>query len=113
MPNIPQPVLQTGLDPSGYTSEAILAELTEILVEVIGTDFLLTSNVNMETSFNKDIALESIQFVLLAEELRTHYGDDVDFVGWLAGMDLDAIVALRVGQLVEFILGSLVGTRHG
>ena len=91
------------------TAEEVLVELTEILVAVVGADFLLASDIGMDTSFNKDICLESIQFVLLAEELRTRYGDEVDFVAWLANMDLDAIIALRVGQLVDFIVTSVRG----
>lgn len=90
------------------TAEEVLAELTQILVKVIGADFLLETDVGMETSFNTDLCLESIQFVILAEEVRARYGD-VDLVAWLAGMDLDAIIALRVGDLVELIVASVKG----
>jgi len=101
------------LDPSiAGTTEGVLAELTDILVSVVGANFLLAADVNMDTSFNMDIGLESIQFVLLAEELRSHYGDNVDFVAWLADMDLDAIIALKVGQLVDFIVNSVNGANH-
>ncbi len=78
-----------------------------MLVKVIGTDFLAEEDVGMQSSFSEDLCLESIQFVILAEELRAHYGEKVDFVAWLAGMDLDTIIALRVGSLVELIVDSI------
>jgi hypothetical protein len=30
----------------------------------------------------------------------------VDFVGWMASMELDEIIALTVGDLVDFVAGS-------
>jgi acyl carrier protein len=58
----------------------------------------------MDTSFAKDLELESIEFVALAERIRAEYGSSVNLAGWVAGMDLEQILALRVGQLVEFIV---------
>lgn len=107
----PSPTTDRGI--SALTPEEVLAELSLLLVLVIGDEFLLAADVGMDTTFTDDLCLESIQFVLLAEELRDRYGDDVDFVGWLAGMDLDGIIALRVGQLVELIVGSVNGAQDG
>ena len=46
----------------------------------------------------------------LAEKLQKQYGQAVDFAGWLAGMELDAILALRAGDLVAgFIVARLGG----
>ena len=59
---------------------------------------------DLETSFNQDLELESIEFVALAEKLQQAYGASIDFSGWISGMDLDAIIGLRVGQVVEFIV---------
>lgn len=85
------------------TQEAVLAELERILVEVIGDDLLLDGPLTMATSFDEDLQLESIEFVALSEKLLETYGEQVDFVSWLAEMELDEIVALTVGQLVEFV----------
>jgi acyl carrier protein len=43
--------------------------------------------------------------VALSERLMARYGNDVDFVGWMAGMELDEIIALTVGDLVVFVVG--------
>jgi len=58
----------------------------------------------MTSSFNRDLELESIEFVALAEKLQQHYGAKVDFVAWISTKELDQIIALTVGELVEFIL---------
>ena len=91
--------------PTGVvTQEAVLAELEAILLDVIGEDLLLDGPLTMETSFDQDLQLESIEFVALSEKLLETYGDQVDFVGWLAEMELDEIIALTVGQLVDFVV---------
>lgn len=91
------------------TAESVLAELEEILTEVVGDDLLLDGPLTLDTSFDQDLQLESIEFVALAEELLERYGERVDFVAWMAGMELDDIVALTVGQLVDFVVTSLAG----
>jgi acyl carrier protein len=89
--------------PETVTPESVLAQLEEMLVEVIGDDLLLDGPLTMETSFDQDLQLESIEFVALSEKLLETYGEQVDFVGWLAEMELDDIIALTVGQLVGFV----------
>lgn len=89
--------------PETVTPESVLAQLEEMLVEVIGDDLLLDGPLTMETSFDQDLQLESIEFVALSEKLLETYGEQVDFVGWLAEMELDDIIALTVGQLVDFV----------
>ena len=74
------------------TEDTILDEVVAILVEVIGEDFLLDTEVTSETSFNDDLAVESIEFVALAERLRERYGDRVDFVAFVGRMELEEIV---------------------
>jgi len=85
------------------TEQSVLADLERILVDVIGEDLLLDGPLTMETSFDEDLQLESIEFVALSEKLLETYGEQVDFVSWLAEMELDEIIALTVGQLVAFV----------
>ena len=81
----------------------ILATVERLLVDVAGDELLVAGPIGMATSFNKDLELESIEFVALAEKLQEHYGTRVDFVGWISKKELDQIIALTVGELVEFI----------
>jgi acyl carrier protein len=84
--------------------EDVLIGVAAMIREVIGDDWSDDVAIASETSFAKDLELESIEFVALAEKLRGLYGDEVDFAGWLGGMELDQILSLRVGQLVDFIV---------
>ncbi|MEU3727074.1 acyl carrier protein [Streptomyces sp. NPDC031705] len=81
----------------------ILTEITGMLVEIVGDDHLLADEVTMKTTFNEDLALESIEFVALAEALHHRYGAGVDLMGFLAEKDMDAILAMSVGELVTHI----------
>ena len=81
----------------------ILRTVEKLVVEIAGDEILLAGPLTMETKFNSDLELESIEFVALAEKLQLHYGNKVDFVGWISQKELDQIIALTVGELVEFI----------
>ena len=86
----------------------VLDEVVTMLVEVVGEDFLLDVEVGPETTFNEDLALESIEFVALAEKLQDRYGAKVDFAAFLAGMDLDQVMRMTVGDLVGHIESRLL-----
>jgi acyl carrier protein len=85
------------------TRDDILHVVEKLIVEVAGDEIVALNPIAMTTSFNKDLELESIEFVALAEKLQQHYGARVDFVGWISTKELDQIIALTVGDLVEFI----------
>jgi acyl carrier protein len=84
--------------------DEVLATVEKLIVEVAGEEVTLLAPITMASSFNRDLELESIEFVALAEKLQQHYGAKVDFVGWISTKELDQIIALTVGELVEFIL---------
>jgi acyl carrier protein len=86
--------------------EELLAAIAGMIREVIDEDWVQDAPIGMETSFEADLELESIELVALGERLREHYGDDFDLAGWLSSMELDEIIALRVGDLVEFMAAS-------
>jgi acyl carrier protein len=84
-------------------NEEILQTVEQLIVEVAGDEVALAGPITMTTSFSADLELESIEFVALAEKLQQHYGQRVDFVGWISKKELDQIINLTVGELVEFI----------
>jgi acyl carrier protein len=85
----------------------VLAEMTDMLREVIGEEYVVDMEITLDTSFNEDLELESIEFVTLADSMRDRYGDAVDFVGFLAEMDVDQVINMRVGEVVTFITDCL------
>ncbi|MFG2292792.1 acyl carrier protein [Streptomyces sp. NPDC048603] len=93
----------TDTDTDSEIHSGILAEITGMLVEIVGDEFLLAEEVRMSTTFNDDLALESIEFVALAEQLHRRYGSEVDLMGFLAEKDMEAILAMSVGELVAHI----------
>jgi acyl carrier protein len=94
------------MDPS-MTNDEILEAVEQALVEIAGDEILIAGPISVSTSFNGDLELESIEFVALAEKLQQRFGERVDFVGWISGKELDQIIQLSVGELVEFIRSCL------
>lgn len=86
---------------------SVFDEVVGMVTEVIGEDFLLDEEITPDTSFNDDLALESIEFVELSEKLQEHYGERVNMVAFIADMDVDGIMAITVGQLVDYIEAQL------
>ena len=85
------------------TVEEILTEVRVMLIEIIGDEYALGLDIGMNTSFDADLELESIEFVKLATMLAQRYGDRVDFVAFLATKELDEIMDMTVGEVVTFI----------
>lgn len=89
------------------TTESVLAVVSTIVREVIGEEWAEDIEITLATSFADDLELESIEFVALAERLKETYGRRVDFAAWLATMDLQQILGLKVGTLTEYIVRCL------
>ena len=87
--------------------DEVLRTLAALVREVIGEPWADDVPIDFDTSFNRDLELESIEFVALAERLQEKFGSQVDFAGWLAGKELDEIINLRVGEVVDFIVTCL------
>jgi len=90
--------------PAPDDRDDVLRTVERLLIDVVGDELTLTGPITAATSFNADLELESIELVALAEKLGDHYGPSVDFVGWISAKELDQIIALTVGELVEFIV---------
>jgi acyl carrier protein len=84
--------------------------VADIVREVIGPDFLLEQEITPDTSFSQDLALESIEFVELSEKLREHFGPQANLTNFFAGLDIDAIMDLTVGQLAGYVAAQLTAS---
>jgi len=87
--------------------EQVIQRLAALIREVIDEDWVADMAIGEQTSFNRDLELESIEFVALAERLQAEFGREVDFAGWLAGKELAEIVHLRVGEVADYIVACL------
>ncbi|HSZ28252.1 MAG TPA: phosphopantetheine-binding protein [Pseudonocardiaceae bacterium] len=83
--------------------EQVLADVRAMLTEIIGAEYALSLDIGMDTSFDADLELESIEFVKLSTMLAERYGDRVNFVAFLATKELDEIIDMTVGEVVTYI----------
>ena len=86
------------------TQGHVLADVARMIREVIAEEWAREASIGMDTSFARDLEIESIELVALAERVNALYGREINLAEWLAGKDLDELVSLRVGQLVEHIV---------
>lgn len=90
----------------------VLRELSGMLNQVLGEYELgEDAEITMATTFIYDLGLESIDFVVLAGHLEARYGSRINFAEFIADLELDEIIGLTVGRLVDHVVGSLRKTR--
>jgi acyl carrier protein len=87
---------------------AVLQEIRAILERVRGESELTdTIEITMDTTFQEDLELESIDLVQLGSHLDVRYGGRVNFAEFIADLELDEIISLTVGRLVDFVVARL------
>jgi acyl carrier protein len=91
------------------TETTVLDVIRTMIGEIVGEEYALDLEVDMATSFEDDLELESIEFVKLGAKLTQHYGGNVDFAAFLADKDLDEIIEMRVGEVVAYIMDATSG----
>ena len=57
----------------------------------------------LESSFTRDLEMDSIEIVSFSEKVKSHFGAHVDFTGWLSGMDLDQLIHLTLDDIIKYI----------
>ncbi|HEY0638327.1 MAG TPA: acyl carrier protein [Pseudonocardiaceae bacterium] len=82
-------------------TEEIHGQVTALLVEVIGDDPRWAP---LRTArLDEDLRMESVEVLALAARLRERFGERVDLPGYLAGLDIDGIIELTVGDVVDYV----------
>jgi acyl carrier protein len=87
---------------------ALVREITAVIREAVAEDWIQDFEIDADTRFNDDLELESIEFVTIAAGLQQHFGEQVDLVGWLSTQPMDDLIALRVGNIAEFVAKRLL-----
>lgn len=78
-----------------------LCELAGMLREVTGEDERWAAAVTPQSRLEDDLRLESVEVTALGEALRARYG--VDLPAYLAGLDLDQLIDLTVGDIARLV----------
>jgi len=84
------------------TQPEVIHSLVTMITEVVGDEFF---EIEATTSFRDGLAFQSIQFVALAALIQDRW-TDLDFVGWFGGKPVPEVLALRVGDVADFIMKS-------
>jgi acyl carrier protein len=87
-------------------------EVMDVLVEMVTEvlDGALLDPIAPETSFRDELGFDSIRFIALAELIQNRY-DTLDFVTWLQGKQLPQIMALKVGDVADFVVAETAAAR--
>ncbi|GAB3726062.1 phosphopantetheine-binding protein [Amycolatopsis oliviviridis] len=94
-------------------AETVLADIAVMLRELLEEYGLDDAEIGRDTKFHDDLELESVDLVTLSGRLREHYGDKVNFAEFIAERELDEIIALTVGELVDHVVTSLRAAEEG
>ncbi|MFD2906571.1 acyl carrier protein [Sphingobacterium anhuiense] len=83
--------------------EELFTLLKGFITEVIGEEFVEEMDITPESSFTKDLEMDSIEIVSFSEKIKTYFGDQIDFTGWLSSMDLDQLINLDLRMIINYI----------
>jgi len=83
--------------------EELFILLKGFITEVIGEEFVEEMDITPESSFTKDLEMDSIEIVSFSEKIKAHFGDQIDFTGWLSSMDLDQLINLDLRMIINYI----------
>lgn len=103
--------LVTSANPDEASEAAVFRELRVMVGEVLG-EYELGADIEItaDTTFFEDLELESIDIVVLAGHLESRYGSQVNIAEFLATLEIDEIIGLTVGRLVDHVIDCLPET---
>src|SRR5690348_17190037 len=84
----------------------LLADLTAMLLDVTGEDERWGARVTAASRLEADLRLDSLEVAALC-------GAGVDLAGYLAGLEIDEIIALTVGDVLGYVGGARSGRWAG
>jgi acyl carrier protein len=87
--------------------DVVFTEIDGMLRHVLADLGVDDAEITEQTSFNEDLELESIDLVTLTALISERWGEPVNLAEFLADKDLDEVIALKVGDLVDFVSGAL------
>ena len=80
-----------------------IADLAGLLRAVTGESSQWEAQLTQSSRLEDDLQLDSVELTALAELAQRRYGAAVDLLAYLRGLDLDELIALTVGDLVDHI----------
>jgi acyl carrier protein len=87
-------------------------DLAGALAAATGDDSLLSAGVGVTTTLEGDLCFDSLDLAALGAVLRDRYGSTLDLVGYAAGLDIDEIIGLTVGDVADYVNRCLKPSRR-
>lgn len=85
------------------SNDDILQQVIAVIRDAIAEDWVQDFEIDADTSLNNDLEIESIEFVSIADRLQKKFGSRVDLIGWLSQQNIEELIAMTVGDIVDFV----------
>ncbi|MFC6101015.1 phosphopantetheine-binding protein [Olivibacter domesticus] len=86
--------------------QSIFLTLKQFITEIIGEEFVEEMDITIDSSFTKDLEMDSIEIVSFSEKVKNYFGEEIDFTGWLSSLDLDQLIDLNLKDIIQYILSN-------
>jgi acyl carrier protein len=93
------------------SDDMALADIVEALAAATGDESLLSPGIGAATLLEGDLCLDSLDLAALGAVLRDRYGTAVHVAGYVAGLDIDEIIGLTVGDVAGYVDSCRAGRR--
>ena len=81
-----------------------IRENLRVLLAEIMEEPLESLQLDEADRFQYELELESIELIALGDALRERYGAQLNFAAWLSSMNLEALLELRVADLIDWLI---------
>lgn len=98
--------------PQASSETAVLGEIRAILAEVLDLSDVADIDIEPEMTLTDELGLESIDLVSIGAMLTERYGEKVNLAAYLAEQEIDDVIKLTVGALVDFVMDRLSDTQE-
>ncbi|MFD0580491.1 phosphopantetheine-binding protein [Dactylosporangium darangshiense] len=80
--------------------------VAELLREVTGENAEWLAGLGPATRLDGDLFLDSLEVAALGERLAAHFGPAVDLAGFVAGLELEALLRLSIADVASYVDGA-------
>ncbi|WP_329493069.1 hypothetical protein [Kitasatospora herbaricolor] len=88
----------------------LVRRIADLLREIVGEDRAWADAVRPDTRLDGELLLESHELAAWSLALRRDHGDHLDLVEHVAGLDIDQIIALTVGDVADLVAAGRRGS---